>query len=170
MWLYRRHLYLILFTLAGGCGFSPLYNTGKESYIIKAFSQINVLPIKNRTGQLFSNEIKRLLDPQGKTKNPIYNLKVNLSEVNSSLGVKKSAIATRGNLSITATYSLQSIKGLPIIDNSVNKITVSYNKFNSAWATLVAEEDARTRGIRALTQELRHHLGVVLKNHKGGIY
>ena len=166
MLLFKAFIYLTLVTLMAGCGFSPLYKTGEDSYIINVFSQINILPIKDRTGQLFSNEIKRLLHPRGKSEKSIYNLKVNLSEINSSLGVKKSAIATRGNLSITATYSLQSAKGLPKIDKSVNKITVSYNKFNSAWATLVAEEDARMRGIRALAQEMRHHLGVVLKKHK----
>ena len=113
MWLSKTLLGAALVFLFTGCGFSPLYNTGKESYIINAFSQINILPIKDRTGQLFSNEIRRLLHPQGKARNPRYNLKVNLSEVNSSLGVKKSAIATRGNVVIPATYSLHSIKGSP---------------------------------------------------------
>ena len=102
------------------------------------------------------------MQPRGRSKQTVYTLTTTLYESERSLGVKKSSIATRGNLSISAQYSLKSSDGRIKIKNSLKNITVSYNIFTSPNATINAQQDARNRAIRELAQEIRNHLGVVI--------
>jgi len=120
--------------------------------------------MKDRVGQQLHNELERLLHPGGAAPRYAYRLKAELNENTSSLAVKKSAFATRGNLTVTVRYALlNSATGKSILDAS-NAITVSYNIFSSEFETLMAEKDARKRAIRELAQEIRIRLGVYLRD------
>ena len=65
---------------------------------------------------------------------------------------------------MTANYSLTSLNGTKIINASKKRIAVSYNLFTSNFATMATKKNARMRAIKELAQEIRNHLGVVLKN------
>jgi len=159
----RAFLVLIGLTLAG-CGFQPLYGVRDNTRVIEDFSFITVAPMADRLGQQLQNELERLLHPNGKAPRERYRLNAELTESKSSLAVKKSAFATRANLEVTAKYILtQSYIG----DNrfaSTNSITVSYNIYDSQFATLMAEKDARKRAVRELAQEIRIRLAVYLRD------
>ena len=164
MWSYKNNLAVIIILLFTGCGYRPLYELKDEKGTFLKFSEIKIAPIKDRTGQLLHNELILLLHPQGASGQATYHLNTKLSESETSLGVKKSAIATRGNLQITAIYNLIPLRSGPKIRDSKKSITVSYNLFSSPFATQAAKENARIRAVKELAQEIRHHLGVFLKN------
>ena len=124
-------IFLIAFT--SGCGFHPLYSPKNESDIFTSFSKIHIEPIANRPGQLLRNELDRLLHPRGISTDVLYRLSVKLSEEITSLGIQKSSIATRANLTIEATYALTSVTGEALIASAKNSITVSYNIFTSKY-------------------------------------
>ncbi len=148
----------------GACGFQPLYGTQSDTQVIADFSRIQVAPMKDRIGQQLHNELERLLHPNGAAAKYSYRLNATLKEATSSLAVKKSAFATRGNLTMSTNYSLlKSATGNSLISAS-NAITVSYNIFSSEFETLMAEKDARKRAIRELAQEIRIRLGVYLRD------
>jgi LPS-assembly lipoprotein len=163
LWFKPTLIGLICLTLAA-CGFQPLYGTSSGGQVIAGFSEIQVAPMRDRVGQLLHNELNRLLHPKGVAAKYAYRLTATLSEGKSSLAVKKSAFATRGNLTVTASYNLlQSTTG-EIVLSASNPIVVSYNIFSSEFETLMAEKDARKRAIRALAQEIRIKLGVYLRD------
>ena len=164
MWYYKNSLVIFIILFSTACGFRPLYEPMNDRDTFLEFSKISISPIKDRTGQLLHNELLQLLHPKGAHNQVSYKLKTTLSESETSLGVKKSAIATRGNLLMTAKYNLTPIKGGPEIKESQKTITVSYNLFTSPFATQAAKENARLRAVRELAQEIRHHLGVVLRD------
>ena len=165
MWLSKLFSIIFLIVFTSGCGFHPLYSPENESDIFAVFSKIHIRPIANRPGQLLRNELDRLLHPRGASSEVLYKLSVKLSEEVTSLGIQKSSIATRANLTITATYALTSVTGKALIAEAQNSITVSYNIFTSKYATLVAEKNARKRAIVELAQEIRHHVGVLFKQN-----
>lgn len=148
----------------GACGFQPLYGTGSGSRVIADFSRVQVAPMRDRIGQQLHNQLERLLHPRGAAPQYRYRLQAKLNESTSSLAVKKSAFATRGNLTVTANYSLLEVSTRRSLVNASNAITVSYNIFNSEFETLMAEKDARKRAVRELAQEIRIRLGVYLRD------
>jgi len=120
--------------------------------------------MKDRVGQQLHNELERLLHPGGAAPRYTSRLQAELKESTSSLAVKKSAFATRGNLTVTANYILRETSTGQTLLSASNAITVSYNIFSSEFETLMAEKDARKRAVRELAQEIRIRLGVYLRD------
>lgn len=150
-------------SLLGGCGFQPLYGSTTDDDIIANFSEIRVAPAKDRIGQLYTNELKHLLNPIGGAFKPKYRLTSELTESTSSLAVKKSALATRANLRASTSYRLVSTRTGQVVTSGQNKITVSYNIYSAEYATLAAEKDARNRAVRELAHDVRLQLGAFFK-------
>lgn len=162
--LFRQTILAAIALILSGCGFQPLYGVHSDGQVIEDLSFVNVAPMADRIGQQLHNELERLLHPNGKAPRARYRLSAELTESKSSLAVKKSAFATRANLKVTATYRLQQAYSGEQRFSSSNSITVSYNIFDSQFATLMAEKDARKRAIRELAQEIRIRLAVYLRD------
>ena len=91
-------------------------------------------------------------------------MKTRVTENLSSLGVRKTAFATRANLRMQATYYLTSAATGKNVFDGDSTITVSYNILDSEFATLMAEKDARERAVRELSEDIRIRLGVFFSN------
>lgn len=158
MWLFRTIFLLAALGSLGGCGFQPLYGKHFDSNVPEEFAAIKVVPIRDRIGQQLHNHLLSLLNPGGSPAKPRYKLETIISESITSLGVRKSAFATRANLTLRVNYQLASLpSGDQILDGS-DSIIVSYNILDSNFATLMAEKDARARAVRELAQVIRTRL------------
>ncbi|NQW01512.1 MAG: hypothetical protein HQ483_17550 [Rhodospirillales bacterium] len=165
MLLFRWVQTIFICGVVAGCGFQPLYGTKLDNRIISDFSEIQVSPGKDRIGQLFTNELKYLLNPLRELHRPKYRLTSVIDETTTSLAVKKTALATRANLIATVDYDLYVTEtGLRLTSGS-NKITVGYNIFSAGYANIAAEKDARSRAVKELAQDLRLQLGAFFKNN-----
>ena len=147
------------------CGFQPLYGSKGSANIVTDFSDVRVEPIKDRIGQLLSNELKHLLNPLRTPINPKYSLITTLTQSTRSLAVKKTALATRANLLIVSSHRLVDIQSQQILTSAKNSITVSYNIYSSQYATISAEKEATKRAAKELAHDIRLQIGVFFKNH-----
>ena len=87
-------------------------------------------------------------------------LNTKLNESTASLSVRKSAFATRANLTVSANFNLvRSLDGKSLYSGTA-AITVSYNILDSEFATLSAQKDARSRALREISHGIRNQLGV----------
>ena len=159
-----KFLLIAVFYLAvSACGFEPLYGSKYSENIIADFSAIRVAPIKDRIGQLLSNELKHLLNPLHTPVNPKYRLVTTLTQSTRSLAVKKTALATRANLLISSSHQLVDTQSQQVLTSALNSITVSYNIYSSHYATTSAEKDAIKRATKELAQDIRLQIGVFFK-------
>ena len=158
MWSFRIIFLLAALGFLGGCGFQPLYGNSFNAYAPVEFAAIKVKPIRDRIGQQLHNHLLSLLNPGGRPKKPRYVLAATVSESIASLGVRKSAFATRANLTLRVKYQLSPISGGETILSGNEAIIVSYNILDSDFATLMAEKDARARAVRELALAIRTHL------------
>ncbi len=98
---------------------------------------------------------------------PSYRLITMLSESQTSLAFKKNAFATRRNLEMTAKFNLvDSASGRSVFTGS-SRVTVSFNILDSEFASLLGEKNARERGIRELSEDMRVRLGVFFDQRRG---
>ena len=160
MWWSRTFLLVVVAAVAGGCGFQPLYGTQATGSTPAEFAQIKVEPIVDRLGQQLHNHLLTILNPDGRPAAPRYRMNTTLTEGIASLGVRKSAFATRANLTVNSNYRLTDTETGKIILSDQTSITVSYNILESEFATLMAEKDARSRAVRELAESIRIRLGV----------
>jgi len=163
--LFKSPLIAVFCITVSACGFQPLYGSKGSSNIVADLSDVRVAPIKNRVGQLLSNELKHLLNPLRTSISPKYYLVIKLTQTTRSLAVKKTALATRANLLIISSYRLIDTKSQQILTKAKNSITVSYNIYSSQYATISAEKEATKRATKELAHDIRLQIGVFFKNH-----
>ena len=163
--LFKSPLIAVFCLTISACGFQPLYGSKGSANIVTDFSDVRVEPIKDRIGQLLSNELKHLLNPLRTPKNPKYSLITTLTQSTRSLAVKKTALATRANLLINSSYRLIDIQSRKTRTSVTNSITVSYNIYSSHYATISAEKDATKRATKELAQDIRLQIGIFFKSH-----
>ena len=150
-----------LATTLAGCGFQPLH--GKSSPAsAAALGGIEIAIIADRTGQKLRNLLLDKLNPHGPSDRPRYVLRVTVAQSIHSLAIRKDEIATRANLVLRADYELRRKSDRKLVTKGSASSTNSYNILRSNFATLSAENDARNRAVRVLSEDLRTRIGIYL--------
>ncbi len=165
-----RTLSGILIAVAGsaaltGCGFQPLHSrSGGAS--AAGLAEIRITPIADRIGQQLHNLLLDKLTPMGPAPAPRYVLHVRLSESLQNLAVRKDDVATRANLVMRANFTLaRADDGVTLLKNNAISAN-SYNILREEFATLSAENDARARAVRELSDAIRTRVAIYLRREK----
>ena len=162
---------LVLGTLLSACSFSPLYGqrAGTDHTVEQHLALISIQPIKDRIGQDLRNNLLVRLNLKGQAASPLYSLNVTLEETISNLGIKKSAVVTRGNLKLFATFTLSQaanaalgIKSSSLITSTITTIS-SYDIPQAQYSALAALKDARARAVKEIANDMRTRLGVYFR-------
>ena len=159
---------LFLMPFLAACGFQPLYGDSALSGVRADLAAVEVGWIEDRVGQQMRNELVRRFHPEGRPRDPSYRLEVEIRIDKRDLALKKSEIATRANLRITARYTLRKIMDGERLIQGTTRITTSYDILRSDFATLAAEADARRRGVRELADEITNRMAAYLRHSKRG--
>ena len=147
-----------LLLVLAGCGFQPVFGTSVNGPSAGQLADIGVNRIKDRVGQMLRNELVAGLTPLGVPARPRLALSVTISEDKRDLGVTKSDIATRANLTLTARFSLASVDGGRVLFSGNTQVISSFNILSADFGTLAAEADARRRGVGELANKIQNRL------------
>ncbi len=151
---------LLLILLLSGCGFNSLYGVNNGVELSSQLATIKISHIKDRIGQQITNQLLDLLTPLGVPSKPQYKLHVSLEEAKKQYAFKKNAFATRLDLRLSSAFSLYSFGTEQLLTNGKIIAISSYDVVNSDFATLSAEENARSRNIVQISEEIRTRLGI----------
>lgn len=157
---HRNLLPLMTLALIGAalsaCGFRPLYGThGVQRASVQAdMGDIEISQIANRNGQILRNALIDKITPNGQPTNAAYQLSIKLGESKVPLGIRKDATATRANMTQTAAYVLIDRSSSVAVDRGTVQAITSYDIVNSDFGTIMAERDARKRGIDLLADSI----------------
>jgi LPS-assembly lipoprotein len=159
----RSLLGLALLPLAG-CGFHPLYSEAVRRREDPELASILIAPIKDRYGQELELALREELNPEGLDVKPRYQLRVGVTTIRSDLGIQRDASSTRARIDAYATLILTEFPGGKRIYTSRTQSTSAFNILEDGYAAQVAEEDARTRTVRDLAEEIRTRLALFLRD------
>lgn len=147
--------------LLSACGFRPLYGERANSAsAVQHMAAIEIAPIPERVGQELQNQLRVRLNPRGAPANTRYRLLTRLREVRTDLAIRDDASATLANLQLIANYTLHDAATNNVLYSGQSRFTASYNLVRSQFATLVAEDDARSRAVEAISDDMRVRLGI----------
>jgi LPS-assembly lipoprotein len=164
-------LILVLNTLLGACGFSSLYGqrAGTDVKVAQHLALIHIQPIKDRIGQHLRNNLLIHFNPKGQPANPLYTLNLTIKKSSNNLGIKKSAVVTRGNLRISAIYTLSQLADMASGIEASSLITArsatisSYDISQGQYAALAALKDAQARAIKEVADDIKTRLSVYFR-------
>ena len=148
-----------------GCGFRPLYSresSGSPAHL----AEIRIVPIADRIGQQLHNLLLDKLNPMGPPATARYVLTVTVNESLQNLAVRKDEVATRANLIMRVNFVLARRDDGSTLMTSHAVSANSYNIVSSEFGTLSAENDARARAARELSDEIKSQLGIFLARPK----
>ncbi|MGE0745067.1 MAG: LPS assembly lipoprotein LptE [Rhodospirillales bacterium] len=168
----RRGLALIGVVAAalslGGCGFRPLYGERAAAPEIgEKLADVGVDIIPDRSGQILRNELLDRMTPRGAPGAPAYHLGVALTESRQEFAIRQDETATRSNVIFSARFALRRASDNQVIHGGIAVVRNSYDLLQNKFATLSAEEDARTRALRQLAEEIRTRLAIYFERSSG---
>jgi LPS-assembly lipoprotein len=146
-----------------GCGWEPLYadrETGPADADMRA---IKVDPIPERIGQRLALALRESLNPDGATAPQRYRLSILLSTSRSDLGIQQTGLGSRGKLDATAIISLRDIKTNATLFYTSSHVAESFDILANEYASVVAEDDARTRAVEELRRDIMTRLTLFLQ-------
>jgi len=110
---------------------------------------------------MLRNELLQQMQPRGPAR-ARYSLAVVLTEGLTNLGIRKDEVATRANLTLSASFTITDLGGTTRTFTGTAQSVNGYNILTSDFATRSAREDARRRGVTQLALELRERISVWL--------
>ena len=157
--MFRIPIYVAALAVIAACGFEPIYGSRVAPGTQVEMASIEVGIIKDRQGQQLRNFLLDRINPGGTPQSPNYTLNVQLTSHKQLLALKKSAHSTRANINFVAVFNLKG-KNQHSGKNfsGTSKITVSYNILSSHFATLIAEENARSRAAKELSADISNRI------------
>ncbi len=180
MWLFRALLHPasparrfavagLALALLAGCGFKPLYAPRDDgAAAIAELAAVKLGRIKDRVGQELRNFLLDRFNPRGQPVNPKYGLDVELDVSRRDLSIRKDATATRANLVISASYRLVDLASQRQLFRATSRVTTSFNIIRSDFGTISAENTARRRGVREISDDIRTRVAVFFNRRREG--
>ncbi|HEX3952401.1 MAG TPA: LPS assembly lipoprotein LptE [Stellaceae bacterium] len=147
----------------GGCGWTPLYADVETSPADADLRAIKVDPIAERIGQRLEQALRQSLNPNGIETKQRYLLRTVLQATRLDLGVLTQGLGTRGKLDVVATYTLSDMTSGARLLSAGSHTFESFDILANGYASVVAEDDARTRAVEELRQDMMAHLTVLMQ-------
>lgn len=157
---------LLALGMLASCGFEPLYARHESGSTVADMAATKIDRIEDRVGQQLRNFLLDRLNPRGRPAKNLYTLSVKLTEIRQDLAIRKDETATRANLIMSATYDLVEIESGDRLLHAISTVTTSFNIVKSDFGTISAENDARRRGVREISDEVRHRLAVYFNGRR----
>lgn len=151
---------LVAAQILGACGFTPLYRRDRESGSFQQMSAVEIPPVDDRLGQMVRNHLLDLVSPEGRPARPLYRLSFTAAESQGGVLLTRSDVITRYNMTVSVTYRLvEAQTGKEVLTDSIISYA-AYSVLRAEFASLVAEEDARARAARDLSEQMRIRLAI----------
>ena len=156
-----RPLFLVgLLAALGACGFRPLYGGTENSAINQQLAHIQNTTIKDRIGQKVHNLLLDRFNFGGRPEKPLYTLNVGLTFNTDEIGLKFTDEATRARLTLWVNYFLTDNGSGEVLGEGGVRSVNNYNISDSEFARLAAEEDAKERAAREVSDEIKIRLSL----------
>jgi len=164
----RFTLVLLCATLLAGCGFQPLLGRPSgSSSVPDELAAIRVAPIPDRSGQLLRNALLDSLTPRGASVASQYTLTIRLQEPRQTIALRRDDVISRSSYSAVATFDLNDRQGRKITAGT-STFTTDYEITVSEYATRASLEDARSRVMSLIADDIRNQLAAALTRPASG--
>jgi LPS-assembly lipoprotein len=146
--------------LLGACGLHPLYGGYVGQQVNPALAAIDIRTPNNQLGQQLKVALVDALNPAGIYETELYDLDVQLDQESTALAIQLNDNITRYDLTLIATYQLRRRADRAVLLRSATRRVASYNVVKAPYSTLVAKQDAASRALVEMSQEIRDRLAI----------
>src|SRR3984893_3581032 len=146
-----------------GCGWTPLYADRESGPADENLRAIKVDPIPERIGQKLAWALRESFNPTGVSTPQRYRLRTLLTTARADLGIQSTGLGRRGKFDANAAFTLIDIKSGAALMASTSHVSESFDILANEYASVVAEDDARTRAVEELRRDMVTRLTLFLQ-------
>jgi LPS-assembly lipoprotein len=146
-----------------GCGWTPLYADRESGPADEDLRAIKVDPIPERIGQKLAWALRESFNPTGVSTPQRYRLRTLLTTARADLGIQSTGLGSRGKFDATAAFTLIDIKSGAALMATTSHVSESFDILANEYASVVAEDDARTRAVEELRRDMVTRLTLFLQ-------
>ena len=157
----------LVFVLAG-CGWAPLYADRETEPADVELRAIKVDPIPDRIGQRLVWALRESFNPTGVPTPQRYRLSTLLTTARADLGIQSTGLGSRGKFDANAVFTLRDIKTGAALVAQPSHASESFDIVANEYASIVAEDDARTRAVEELRRDIVNRLTLFLQQRAAG--
>ncbi len=151
-----RPLFVAVFALLAGCGFQPMYGELSPSAETEAqLNDVDLIIEETRLGSLLQNEMADAMYTAGAPDNPNYVLSINLRWYERGTALRIDASTAREIFELRADFELAEMQSGKVVYRGNRTTSASYDVVDSQFATLVSKEDAQSRAVRQLSEDIQ---------------
>lgn len=166
-----KHQALLLCLLLSACGFEPLYveRTSNEGWyyqdrfdtnITDEMSRIEIMPIRDRLGQMLRNELIDKLTPKGQPSRPSYRLSVNnIKKDVVQQALRNDITASRERVCYRIYYTLKDVKTGEQLVKGDSLVYLSYDIMANPYSTTFAQKKIEKDAARILANDISLRMG-----------
>ncbi|HEY4343916.1 MAG TPA: hypothetical protein VGN05_06210 [Parvibaculum sp.] len=147
----------------GGCGFRPLYgdNGAAGSSTVNRLADVDVISPESAIGRSLKYNLLDGLSADGNVPvSPLYKLTLRPTSYSQDLAVQQDAAVTRANFVLVVPFTLVSTATGKVVFKSTARARSSYNRVESEFANLSAEQDAQKRVAEAVSDDIKLQVSV----------
>lgn len=164
----------LLFALAaplGACGFRPLYgSTGVETHTVGDLSSVAITAPDTSVGRNLKFNLLDTLNADGdQPVSPLYKLNLRAFSYSQNVAIQQNASVTRANFVLVVPFTLVSTATGRVMLKSTARRRTSYNRGDSEFANISAQQDAEKRSTDAVAADIKLQLSVFFDRHPGGL-
>ena len=146
-----------------GCGWTPLYADRESEPADAELRAIKVDPIPERIGQKLAWALRESFNPTGIATPQRYRLRTLLTTARADLGIQSTGLGSRGKFDASANFTLIDIKTGATLLYMTSHVADSFDILANEYASVVAEDDARTRAVEELRRDIVTRLTLFLQ-------
>ncbi len=155
-------------TLLAGCGFQPLLGRQPGSSVPDELAAIRIAPIPDRSGQILRNALLDSLTPRGAAAvAQQYTLTIRLQEPRQTIALRRDDVISRSSYAAVASFDLIDRQGRRIASGA-STFTTDYEITVSEYATRTSLDDARSRVLALIADDIRNQLAQALARPSTG--
>ena len=153
----------------GGCGFRPLYGENSVSNsTVDELGSVAVISPENSVGRALRYGLLDVLNADGNQPvSPLYNLTLTPYSYSQDVAIQSNAAVTRANVVLTVPFTLTSVATGKTLLATTARARTSYNRVESEFANLTAEDDAKKRIAKSVADDIKLQLSVYFARHPG---
>jgi hypothetical protein len=174
-------LAILSLSALAGCGFQPL-NAKRDlsSSTVEQMSDVKIALIQadrdqenlptnpyrvdvSRLGQQMRTELLNSFNPNGAAATAHYELHVTLKVTEVQVAQDPSGLSQNYTTTVTATYSLVTIRDGKSVLGGTSAMTNDYAVIENSYSTVVSREDAETRAMRGVAQDIARRTALYFK-------
>lgn len=137
----------------GGGGWTPVYARPTAA----GMARIKVEVPNTRTGYLLREQLEDQL-AWDRSSPAAYRLKVTLNERRRARGLDESRVATRYEVTLTASYVLTDIATGQMVLRGARPISITYDTTDQPYAGIIAQQDGQVRAASQAAEQIKTDL------------